>query len=43
MICRVGLPASILHPGANYYEERYQISKKAAALGYILKENPNPK
>lgn len=35
-------------PGANYYEERYQkrllsnLSRKAAALGYILQENPNP-
>ncbi len=35
-------------PGANYYEERYQkrllsnLSRKAAALGYTLQENPNP-
>lgn len=36
-----------MEPGANYYEERYQkrllsnLAKKAAALGYVLQENPN--
>ena len=36
-----------IDPGANYYEERYQkrlldnLSRKAAALGYILQVNPS--
>jgi hypothetical protein len=36
---------SYVDPGADYYEERYQkrlldrLSKRAAALGYVLQEN----